>query len=545
MAPRRKTPKVGFRRIDAAFDALRPMGFPDYVVRKTIRNLLKVYGGDDGWRFIEEYSYQLVIDTILQEQANTEQENLKEKCSKKRSNTRMDAAIDAMKPFGFPNNMVVKTMKELQKVGSLFLFIFFLKERRHFEVFIEFLFSFKETSKKNGNFCGFVLFQVYGEEGWPFIEEAYYKVLLEAILEKVNGEGTNDSTKPAAETVSGTLEPACSDVNPPITTLQTSDVLDNASEADEAFGTAKLTNESDCEHLPSIEAEGSVRRHACSTSHSTPPLSHNPPLPGSSSTEKRRPYYGWIGSDDEEDVVELRPGPLAEEIENQLSSSRERRKRVEYCSKEICEDRLVEVMKKYLLGCRTNLAMNISFSFLSIQKMTNQRQLLFQKQHCNQRQLWSLSGLQLGLLVCLLCLPYFFGTCPHCSPTYCSFGAITRIKNIVPKCEDLLKVAAAGPLAGFCLGFVLFLLGFILPSSDGIGVVVDASVFHESFLVGGVAKLLLGDVLKEGTPPSVNPLVIWAWAGLLINSINGIPAGELDGGRISFAIWGKKASARF
>lgn len=54
------------------------------------------------------------------------------------------------------------------------------------------------------------------------------------------------------------------------------------------------------------------------------------------------------------------------------------------------------------------------------------------------------------------------------------------------------------------------------------------------------AKILLGDVLKEGTPLSVNPLVIWAWAGLLINAINSIPAGETDGGRISFAIWGRK-----
>lgn len=69
-----------------------------------------------------------------------------------------------------------------------------------------------------------------------------------------------------------------------------------------------------------------------------------------------------------------------------------------------------------------------------------------------------------------------------------SFGAITRITNIVPKREDLLKVAAAGPLAGFSLGFVLLLLGFILPPGDGIGIVVDASVFRESFLVGGLGK---------------------------------------------------------
>ncbi|KAK7276387.1 hypothetical protein RIF29_17526 [Crotalaria pallida] len=125
-----------------------------------------------------------------------------------------------------------------------------------------------------------------------------------------------------------------------------------------------------------------------------------------------------------------------------------------------------------------------------------------------------------------------------------SFGAITRIRNIVSNRENLLKVAAAGPIAGYSLGLVLLLLGFVLPPSDGIGVVVDASVFHESFLAGGIAKLLLGNVLKDGTPISLNPLVIWAWAGLLINAINSIPAGELDGGRISFAIWGRKASFR-
>ena len=46
----------------------------------------------------------------------------------------------------------------------------------------------------------------------------------------------------------------------------------------------------------------------------------------------------------------------------------------------------------------------------------------------------------------------------------------------------------AGPLAGFGLGLVLFLLGFFIPPSDGFGIVVDASVFHESFLAGGIGK---------------------------------------------------------
>ncbi|KAJ0725656.1 putative metalloprotease EGY1 [Helianthus annuus] len=139
------------------------------------------------------------------------------------------------------------------------------------------------------------------------------------------------------------------------------------------------------------------------------------------------------------------------------------------------------------------------------------------------------AGVKLGV-------PYFVPSWQVVS----SFGAITRILSIVPNREVLLKIAAAGPFAGFSLGLVLLILGFYLPST----VVVDASVFHKSFLVGGIAKLLFGDVLKEGAMITVNPLVIWAWAGLLINAINSIPAGELDGGRISSAIWGRKAAYR-
>ncbi|CAL9192726.1 probable zinc metalloprotease EGY2, chloroplastic [Musa acuminata AAA Group] len=125
-----------------------------------------------------------------------------------------------------------------------------------------------------------------------------------------------------------------------------------------------------------------------------------------------------------------------------------------------------------------------------------------------------------------------------------SFGAITRILSIVANREDLLKLSAAGPLAGFTVGLILLLLGFVLPPVDGTGIVIDPAVFHESFLAGGIAKLFLGNALKEGAPLSINPLVLWAWSGLLVNALNSIPAGELDGGRISFAIWGRKASTR-
>jgi hypothetical protein len=71
-----------------------------------------------------------------------------------------------------------------------------------------------------------------------------------------------------------------------------------------------------------------------------------------------------------------------------------------------------------------------------------------------------------------------------------SFGAITRIVSIVQNRKDLIELAAAGPIAGFSLGLVLLLLGFVVPPFDGLGLVIDPSVFHESFLAGGVGKYL-------------------------------------------------------
>uniref|UniRef100_A0A9I9E7M2 WIYLD domain-containing protein n=1 Tax=Cucumis melo TaxID=3656 RepID=A0A9I9E7M2_CUCME len=47
---------------------MKQFGFPPKLVRDTVKELLDVYGGDDGWVFIEEGSYTLLIDTLLEKQ---------------------------------------------------------------------------------------------------------------------------------------------------------------------------------------------------------------------------------------------------------------------------------------------------------------------------------------------------------------------------------------------------------------------------------------------------------------------------------------------
>lgn len=67
MAPRGRARKR-LSRMDAATDAMTAFGFDERLVQRTVKQLLKEYGGDDGWVFIEEYGYKELIDAILRDQ---------------------------------------------------------------------------------------------------------------------------------------------------------------------------------------------------------------------------------------------------------------------------------------------------------------------------------------------------------------------------------------------------------------------------------------------------------------------------------------------
>ncbi|CAI9296480.1 unnamed protein product [Lactuca saligna] len=74
MAPKRKR-QTGLTRMDAALDQVSCFGFSRQLIRRTVKNLLKVYG-DDGWKLIEEDGYKVVIDFILDEQESEQKQNL-------------------------------------------------------------------------------------------------------------------------------------------------------------------------------------------------------------------------------------------------------------------------------------------------------------------------------------------------------------------------------------------------------------------------------------------------------------------------------------
>jgi len=123
-----------------------------------------------------------------------------------------------------------------------------------------------------------------------------------------------------------------------------------------------------------------------------------------------------------------------------------------------------------------------------------------------------------------------------------SFGAITRFESLVPNRKALFDIALAGPAAGGIASVFLLLLGLVL-SHQGSTFQVPAQFFQGSVLVGGLARIILGNSLQAPLV-DVHPLTIMGWLGLVISALNLMPAGQLDGGRVVQAIYGRKTARR-
>ncbi len=123
-----------------------------------------------------------------------------------------------------------------------------------------------------------------------------------------------------------------------------------------------------------------------------------------------------------------------------------------------------------------------------------------------------------------------------------AFGSLMRFESILPNRTVLFDVAFAGPALGGIVSFVFLLLGLVL-SHPGSLFQLPAAFFQGSILVGTLARTVLGDALQADLV-DVHPLMIVGWIGLIITAINVMPAGQLDGGRVVQAIYGRKTLVR-
>ena len=123
-----------------------------------------------------------------------------------------------------------------------------------------------------------------------------------------------------------------------------------------------------------------------------------------------------------------------------------------------------------------------------------------------------------------------------------SFGALTRFESLLPNRVALFDLALAGPAASGLLSLLMLILGLFW-SGEGNPFQIPSAFFQGSMLVGMLAKAILGSSLQQPLVP-IHPLVAIGWLGLAITALNLMPAGQLDGGRMVQAIYGRKTAGR-
>ena len=137
-------------------------------------------------------------------------------------------------------------------------------------------------------------------------------------------------------------------------------------------------------------------------------------------------------------------------------------------------------------------------------------------------------------------LPYFI---PIPLPPLGTMGAFIRLKSPIDNRRALFDMAIAGPLAGFALALPLFILGLLLPQEWVQPLLARRMALplqlSNSLLTSGLTWLLKPDV---GVYELFrNPLTAAGWFGMLVTALNLLPAGQLDGGHVSYAVFGRRS----
>ncbi|HEV8142855.1 MAG TPA: site-2 protease family protein [Methylomirabilota bacterium] len=132
-------------------------------------------------------------------------------------------------------------------------------------------------------------------------------------------------------------------------------------------------------------------------------------------------------------------------------------------------------------------------------------------------------------------LPYFIPVPPPFM--FGTLGAVIRMRSPVPNKNILFDIAAAGPIAGLLIAVPALLLGIhwssLTPVTPGGWI-----AFGDSALTRMLVTLRFG-ALPAGMRLYTHPMFDAAWVGLLVTALNLMPVGQLDGGRIAYALFGR------
>ena len=140
-------------------------------------------------------------------------------------------------------------------------------------------------------------------------------------------------------------------------------------------------------------------------------------------------------------------------------------------------------------------------------------------------------------------LPYFIPLwLPIAIPMPGTLGAVIRIRQPIASKRQFFDIGIAGPIAGFLVILPVLVIGMSQSTVVTLPENFTGWQFGEPLLFRLVAQLFHG-TLADGQSLNVHPAGWAAWFGLLATALNLCPVSQLDGGHISYAVFGRKSSA--
>jgi membrane-associated protease RseP (regulator of RpoE activity) len=128
-----------------------------------------------------------------------------------------------------------------------------------------------------------------------------------------------------------------------------------------------------------------------------------------------------------------------------------------------------------------------------------------------------------------------------------TYGTITPLQSYPGRRSDLFDVASAGPIVGAVLSLTALVAGLYMTATGDIAdwfPQIPAAILRSSILIGSLSNAILPAVVREQATFAVHPLTVIGYTGLVVNALNLLPIGRLDGGRIIQSLYGRTIAAR-
>ena len=131
-------------------------------------------------------------------------------------------------------------------------------------------------------------------------------------------------------------------------------------------------------------------------------------------------------------------------------------------------------------------------------------------------------------------LPYFI---PFPNPVG-TMGAFIRIKSPFEHRAALLDVGIAGPIVGFVLAIPTLMIAltksaYIVPGPPGTSLELGEPLIFKAMAA------FMGKTPPPGMEINLHPIGLAAWFGFFATAMNLLPVGQLDGGHVCYALFGR------